>query len=166
MSNKNGFNISIKLDNKMSTQLQTVEITMKYSTSVILSLEKFPICPDSPEFDILGLDAPNGDIYTWYPDQSASIQSKDGTYRYFHKKPIIKEALSNIRRNQSTYTRFFQDGSVESRFYIPGHSGYNQYYWWGPRTEGEPVVGTTYEVCLYCVGKNCYERCQSDKKQQ
>jgi hypothetical protein len=138
----------------MSTQLQTVEITMPGSTNVILSLEKYPICPVCiVGLDTVYLDAPNGDVYSWYSNGDASILSLDGTCRYFWSKPTLKRAICDpYSCNNSSYTRFFKNGSVENKFD-------NNCYWWGPTITGESVKGRTYEICKNCMGTNCYETC-------
>lgn len=127
---------------------------MPGSTNVILSLEKYPICPVCiVGLDPIYLDAPNGDVYTWYPNGHASILSKDGTYRYFWAKPTIKSVIYNVYNEYSgSYTRFFTNGSVENKFD-------NNCYWWGPTITGEPPQGKTYEICQTCMGTNCYETC-------
>lgn len=141
----------------MTTQLQTVEITMPGSTNVVLSLERYPICPVCVVVtDNVYLDASNGDVYTWYSNGDASILSKDGTYRYFWSKPTLKSVIYNVCNEYSgSYTRFFTNGSVENKFD-------NNCYWWGPTIPGESVEGKTYELCQKCNGKNCYETCIQD----
>jgi hypothetical protein len=141
----------------MTTRLQTVEIIMPGSTNVVLSLERYPICPVCVVVtDTVYLDAPNGDVYTWYWNGDASVLSKDGTYRYFWSKPTLKATIYNMYgQYHGNYTRFFTNGSVENKFD-------NKCYWWGPTVNGEPVEGTTYELCQKCNGKNCYETCIED----
>jgi hypothetical protein len=135
---------------KMLTHIQTVEITMAGSTNVILSLEKYPVCPvEVPLHEPLYLDDPNGDVYTWYPYGSASIRSKDGTFRVFWKKPTMRDVVLNDLGHYASYVRFFKDGSVEDK-------RDNQCYWWGPTITGEPVIGSTFQLCRFCTEKNCY----------
>ena len=130
---------------------------MADSTNVILSLENYPVCPvGCPDCDPLYLDAPNGDVYCWYPDGCAAIWLKDGTHKFFWKKPTMADAILNQLGHHTSYTRFFNDGSVENKLN-------NQCYWWGPTVTGEAVVGTTFEMCGFCNTKNCYEQCQDNQ---
>lgn len=130
---------------------------MADSTNVILSLENYPVCPvGCPDCDPLYLDAPNGDVYCWYPDGCAAIWLKDGTHKFFRKKPTMADAILNQLGHHTSYTRFFNDGSVENKLN-------NQCYWWGPTVTGEAVVGTTFEMCGFCNTKNCYEQCQDNQ---
>ena len=138
----------------MTTQLQTVEITMPGSTNVILSLENYPVCPVCMvDMDIVYLDAPNGDVYSWYPNGHASILSTDGTHRHFRRKKTLKGVIHDSEDfYKGTYTRFFKDGSVEHKFE-------NNCYWWGPTITGKPPQGRVYLICKNCMGTECYETC-------
>jgi hypothetical protein len=138
----------------MTTNIQTVEITMPGSTNVVLSLEKYPVCPIRfIEYQPLYLDASNGDVYCWYPNGDASILSKDGTRRYFWSKPIMNDVICNLHgQYDGNYTRFFKDGSVENKIN-------NVCYWWGPSIDGQSTEGETFEICSYCAVKNCYDKC-------
>lgn len=130
---------------------------MACSTNVIVSLEKYPVCPiDIDEYHTVCLDTPNGDVYCWYPDGCAAVWLKDGTYKFFWKKPTMADAVLNQFEHRGTSTRFFKDGSVENMLN-------NQCYWWGPKVDGEAVVGTTFEMCGFCNTKNCYEQCQDNQ---
>jgi hypothetical protein len=129
---------------------------MAGSTDVILSLEKYPVCPiDVDEYDTVSLDTPNGDVYCWYPDGCAAVWLKDGTYKFFWNKPTMADAILNQFGHHTSYTRFFKDGSVENKLN-------NQCYWWGPKVDGEAVVGSIFELCSECGVKNCYEGCIDD----
>ena len=114
---------------------------MPESTNVILSLEKYPVCPvQVSELESTHIITPSGDMYTWYSDGAASILSKDGSCRYFWNKPTLKRAIENKLNQHSSYIRFFQDGSVENKIN-------NQYYWWGPTIQETPIEGEPFDSC-------------------
>jgi hypothetical protein len=135
---------------KMSTQLQTVEIRMNKTTNVIFTMKKFPICPvELDKYEPISLDAFNGDYYCWYPDGSASVLSKSGTYSFFWPKPTIADAVNNKFGLYGSYMRFHKTGSVELKLD-------NHVYWWGPTVTGKPVEGIL-EVCRLCKSPACHD---------
>lgn len=141
----------------MSTQLQTVEITMPGSTNVILALEKYPIRPAGNNTDVVYLDAPNGDAYSWYPNGHASILSKDGTHRHFRRKPTLPGVIYDSDHfYKGRYIRFFTNSSVEQKFD-------NNCYWWGPVITGEPPQGRIYLMCKNCMGVDECDTCIVDE---
>ena len=142
----------------MTTQLQTVEITLFGRKNRIHSLEEYPICPvQIPEYEEIMIDCPNGDTYIWDKDGSASILYLDGTYRFFRKKPTIADAVYNLCGYSDSCFQFFKDGSVEHRLDT-------RCYWWGPTITGTPVVKSYVyppsdeddEICEVCNTKGCY----------
>jgi hypothetical protein len=152
----------------MSTQLQTVEITMPGSINITYALENYPVCPvQVPKEGSVWLDTPNGDTYMWDEDGAVSILSYGGTQRFFRKKPTIADAVYNKCEYIDSCFQFFKDGSVRHRLDT-------RVYWWGPTVDGVPVKGDTprsyddeqgpysytnendeYDECDRCQSRNC-----------
>lgn len=123
---------------------------MPQTTNVFLAMEKYPVCPSRlpNESSTVYIQAPNGDLYSWYGNGDASILSKDGTLRIFRRKPTVSDAFDNISGYEGRYTRFYNDGSVEHRF--------NNYcYWWGPTHAGQVQPGLPIRSCQICNGRQC-----------
>jgi len=110
----------------MSTQIQSVEITTPNTTKIIMTLEKYPLCPYAMDGSGPIVEKmPSGSVYTWYPTGHVTIALKEGKTMYFYPKPTVEHAVKS--EDKGTYIRFFQDGSVEQTMYEGG-----PVYWWGP----------------------------------
>jgi hypothetical protein len=141
----------------MPSQHQTIEITRADSTNVILSLERYPICPTPlSKYDNIYLDNSRKDQFCWYPNGDVSILFRSKTRFFFYKKPTIADAILNTSKHSGSYTRFFSNGSVERKVN-------NQCYWWGITSEIKPEKGVTYTICKSCGTKNCYEECNDGR---
>jgi hypothetical protein len=121
----------------MSTQIQTVEITMPKSSKVILTLEKYPVCPYLLDREIITEKMPSGSVYTWYPTGHVTIGLKEGKAMYFYPKPSMEQAVQS--QDRGMYIRFFEDGSVEQTMYEGG-----PVYWWGPELKRKRVYSCEY----------------------
>jgi hypothetical protein len=170
----------------MSTQIQTVEITLFGRKHRIHSLEEYPICPcELPKEGSIWVDTPDGNSYIWDEYGNATIISRLGTYRFFRKKPTIADAVYNLCEYTDSCFSFLKGGCVEHRLDT-------RWYWWGPSYTGEPIKGgipyrnedddnkddeddnryeNCYDICEVCNAKSCYnidcmypdgcDRCQS-----
>lgn len=119
----------------MSTQIQTVEITLFGRKHRIHALEEYPICPcELPKEGSIWVDTPDGNSYVWDEYGNATIISRLGTFRFFRKKPTIADAVYNLCEYTDSCFSFLKGGCVEHRLDT-------RWYWWGPSYTGVPIKG-------------------------
>jgi len=117
--------------------MQTVDIMLPGSISVLQTIEMRPLTPSNLWKDVLNTLMPVtvedvGTLYTWLPNGNITVKYSDSILKVFYPRPTLNEAVqTNSRIYGPTHYRFSKSGSVIARY------GERSYYW----SEDMPLDG-------------------------
>jgi len=109
--------------------MQTVDIMLPGSTSMLQTIEMRPLTPSDLWRDVLNTLTPigiedQGTLYTWLPNGNITVKYSDEILKVFYPRPTLNEAVqTNSRIFGPTHFRFSKSGSVVARY------GERSYYW-------------------------------------
>jgi hypothetical protein len=113
----------------MTSYMQTVDIMLPGSTTMLQTIEMRPLTPSDLWRDVLNTLTPigiedHGTLYTWLPNGNITVKYSDEMLKVFYPRPTLNDAVqTNSRIFGPTHFRFSKSGSVVARY------GERSYYW-------------------------------------